>query len=49
MLAPTPPRSVYDTKPVAVQVVKQHKSGAVNQHVIVVDARTVSVAPPKAK
>jgi hypothetical protein len=37
MLAPKPPRSVYDHKPVAVKIVKQEKSGAVNKHVLVVD------------
>jgi hypothetical protein len=37
MLAPKRPTSVYDHKPVAVMVVKQQKSGAVDKHVLVVE------------
>jgi hypothetical protein len=49
MLAPKAPRSVYDHRPVAVQVVKQQKSGAVDKHVLIVDATKPRPAPPKAK
>jgi len=37
MLAPKRPVSVFDHRPVAVQVVQQQNSGAVDQHVLVVD------------
>ena len=36
MLVPKPPRSVVSSKPVAVQVVQQEKSGAVDKHVLIV-------------
>lgn len=49
MLAPKPPRSVHDTKPVAVQIVKQQKSGAVDKHVLIVDTKQIKPEPPKAK
>lgn len=49
MLAPKPPRSVYDNKPVAVKIVKQEKSGAVNKHVLVVDRPKHQVEPPQVK
>jgi hypothetical protein len=49
MLVPKAPRSVYDHRPVAVQVVKQQKSGAVDKHVLVVDSIQPKPAPPKAK
>ncbi|WP_166454631.1 hypothetical protein [Duganella rivi] len=49
MLAPKAPRSVYDHRPVAVQVVKQEKSGAVDQHVLVIDKPKNKPQPPKAK
>lgn len=49
MLAPIRPRSVVDHKPVAVQVVKQEKTGAVDKHVLVVDTPKNKPAPPKAK
>ena len=49
MLAPKPPRSVYDHKPVAVKIVKQEKSGAVNKHVLVVDQPKNQVEPPQVK
>lgn len=49
MLAPKRPRSVYDQRPVAVQVVKQEKSGAVDKHVLVVDQPKNKTEPPKAK
>lgn len=49
MLAPRPPRSVHDTKPVAVQVVKQHKTGAVDKHVLIVDTKKKAMEPPKEK
>jgi hypothetical protein len=49
MLAPKAPRAVYDHRPVAVQVVKQQKSGAVDKHVLIVDAAKPKPAPPKAK
>jgi hypothetical protein len=49
MLAPKPPRSVYDNKPVAVKIVKQEKSGAVNKHVLVVDRPKKPAEPPPAK
>ncbi len=49
MLAPKAPRSVYDDRPVAVQVVKQEKSGAVDKHVLVVDTVKPKPAAPKAK
>ncbi len=37
MLAPKAPRSVYDHRPVAVQVVKQQESGAVDKYVLIVE------------
>jgi hypothetical protein len=40
MLAPKAPRSVYDHRPVAVQVVKQQKTGAVDKHVLIVEKKT---------
>lgn len=49
MLAPKAPRSVYDHRPVAVQVVKQEKTGAVDKHVLIVDKPPNKPAPPKAK
>jgi hypothetical protein len=49
MLVPKRPRSVYDHRPVAVQVVKQEKSGAVDKHVLVVDKPKNKPVPPKAK
>lgn len=49
MLAPKAPRSVYDHRPVAVQVVKQQKSGAVDKHVLIVEHRAQKPEPPKAK
>ena len=49
MLAPKPPRSVYDNRPVAVQVVKQQQSGAVNKHVLIADVKKTKAEPPKAK
>jgi hypothetical protein len=38
---------VYDNKPVAVQVVKQEKSGAVDKHVLVVGKPQAKTAPHK--
>ncbi|WP_432382691.1 hypothetical protein [Duganella sp. P38] len=50
MLAPKAPRSVHDNRPVAVQVVKQQKSGAVDKHVLVVDdVRKKDVPPLRSK
>lgn len=49
MLVPKRPRSVYDHRPVAVQVVKQEKSGAVDKHVLVIDKPKHKPEPPKAK
>jgi hypothetical protein len=49
MLAPTAPRSVFDHRPVAVQVVKQQKTGAVDKHVLIVDQPQNKPATPKAK
>lgn len=49
MLLPKPPRSVYDHRPVAVQVVKQEKSGAVDKHVLIVERPKNKAVPPKAK
>lgn len=49
MLAPKRPHSVHDNRPVAVQVVKQEKSGAVDKHVLVVETAKPKPAPPKAK
>lgn len=49
MLAPTRPRSVHDNRPVAVQVVKQEKSGAVDKHVLIVETPKPKPAPPKTK
>lgn len=49
MLVPKRPRSVYDHRPVAVQVVKQEKSGAVDKHVLIVERPQNKPAPPKAK
>lgn len=52
MLAPKPPRSVVDHRPVAVQVVKQEKAGAVDKHVLVIDTpvqagKMAPLPPPK--
>jgi hypothetical protein len=49
MLVPKRPRSVYDHRPVAVQVVKQEKSGAVDKHVLIVERPKNKPEPPKAK
>lgn len=49
MLAPKAPRSVYDHRPVAVQVVKQQKTGAVDKHVLIVGQRKRQPEPPKAR
>ncbi|NYE60943.1 hypothetical protein FHW58_002095 [Duganella sp. 1224] len=49
MLVPKRPRSVVDHKPVAVQVVKQEKTGAVDKHVLIVETAKNKPAPPKAK
>ena len=49
MLAPRRPRSVYDNRPVAVQVVKQEKSGAVDKHVLIVETPKLKPVPPKTK
>jgi hypothetical protein len=49
MLAPKAPRPVYDHRPVAVQVVKQEKSGAVDKHVLIVERLQNKPEPPKAK
>jgi hypothetical protein len=48
MLAPRPPRSVHDSRPVAVQVVKQENSGAVDKHVLIIDDRKKKLEPPAA-
>lgn len=47
MLAPMRPRSVHDNRPVAVQVVKQEKSGAVDKHVLIVETPRLQPEPPK--
>ena len=39
MLVPKRPTSVYDHRPVAVMVVKQQKSDAVDKHVLVVKTK----------
>lgn len=49
MLAPKAPRSVHDNRPVAVQVVKQQKSGAVDKHVLIVENNKDKPEPPKEK
>ncbi|ELX13680.1 hypothetical protein Jab_1c23180 [Janthinobacterium sp. HH01] len=49
MLAPMRPRSVHDNRPVAVQVVKQEKSGAVDKHVLIVETPKLTPEPPKTK
>lgn len=49
MLVPTRPRSVHDNRPVAVLVVKQEKSGAVDKHTLIVETPKLQPAPPKAK
>lgn len=49
MLAPQRPRSVHDSKPVAVQIIKQEKSGAVDKHVLIVERPKNKPEPPKAK
>lgn len=49
MLFPRHPRSVHDNRPVAVLVVRQEKSGAVDKHVLVVQTPKIQPAPPKAK
>lgn len=47
MLAPKAPRSVYDHRPVAVQIVKQEKSGAVDKHVLIVEQPKKPPEPQK--
>jgi hypothetical protein len=49
MLVPKPPKSVHDNRPVAVLVVKQEKSGAVDKHVVIVDTPKPEPAVPKPK
>jgi hypothetical protein len=49
MLVPKPPRSVYDHKPVAVKIVKQEHTGAVNPHVLIVDHPKNKPEAPKPK
>jgi hypothetical protein len=54
MLAPKRPTSVYDHRPVAVMVVKQQKTGAVDKHVLVVESKPGPApdrlpAPPRPK
>ena len=49
MFFPKPPRSVQDNRPVAVQVVKQQKTGAVDKHVLVVETPRIKPVAPKAK
>ena len=49
MLVPIRPRSVIDHKPVAVKIVKQEKTGAVDRHVLIVETPKNKAAPPKAK
>ncbi|WP_166100195.1 hypothetical protein [Duganella aceris] len=44
MFTPKPPRSVQDNRPVAVMVVKQEKTGAVDKHMLIVETPT---KPPK--
>ena len=48
MLVPSRPRSVHNTRPVAVQVVRQEKTGALDKHVLIVETKP-KPAPPKAK
>ncbi|WP_202412879.1 hypothetical protein [Duganella lactea] len=47
MLAPKAPRAVHDNRPVAVLVVKQQKSGAVDKHLLIVDASRKTRQPLK--
>jgi hypothetical protein len=49
MLVPKPPKSVHDNRPVAVMVVKQEKSGAVDKHVVIVETPKRELAAPKPK
>lgn len=49
MFTPRPPRSVQDNRPVAVMVVKQEKSGAVDKHVLIVETPKIEPVAPKAK
>lgn len=49
MLVPSRPRSVHDSRPVAVQVVRQEKTGAVDKHVLIVETGKPKPAAPKAK
>jgi hypothetical protein len=49
MFFPKPPRSVQDNRPVAVMVVKQQKSGAVDKHVLIVETPAIKPEAPKAK
>lgn len=48
MLVPTRPRSVHDNRPVAVKIVKQEKTGAVDKHVLIVE-QPKKPRPPEAK
>jgi hypothetical protein len=45
MLFPKHPKSVVDSRPVAVKIVKQEHSGAVDKHVLIVDK---PASPPPA-
>jgi hypothetical protein len=47
MFTPKPPRSVQDNRPVAVMVVKQEKTGAVDKHMLIVETPAKQPKPPK--
>jgi hypothetical protein len=49
MLFPNHPKSVVDNRPVAVKVVKQEHSGALDKHVLVVDKLAPPAPVPKPK
>lgn len=49
MLVPVRPKSVHDSRPVAVLVVKQEKTGAVDKHVLVVETPKTELAGPSPK
>ncbi len=49
MLFPKHPKSVVDHRPVAVKIVRQEHSGALDKHVLVVDKPAPTAPAPKPK
>ena len=49
MLFPKHPKAVVDNRPVAVKIVRQEHTGAVNPHVLVIDKPAPPPPAPKPK